>query len=95
MAKNLRAKIPASDTLVICDVRKDITSKFVEETRAAGVADIPGAAPGNVLSVDVAANAREVAEKSVSVDVLCLVPIVCYIVLALRGKIRSVLRFTL
>lgn len=62
MAKNLRAKIPASDTLVVCDVREDVTRQFVEEIRAEKSSS--GAAPGPVRCVEVAANAREVAEKS-------------------------------
>lgn len=52
MAKNLRAKIPASDTLAIRDVNKDVMQRFVEETKTAG-------------SVEIADNAREVAEKAV------------------------------
>ncbi|KAL1979284.1 hypothetical protein VTN96DRAFT_6312 [Rasamsonia emersonii] len=51
MAKNLRAKIPASDTLIIRDVNKDVMQRFVEETKTAG-------------SVEIADNPREVAEKA-------------------------------
>ncbi|KKK25188.1 3-hydroxyisobutyrate dehydrogenase [Aspergillus rambellii] len=58
MAKNLRAKIPAGDTLIIRDVNEESTARFVREAREAanstGVGD-------NVL---VAQNARELAEKS-------------------------------
>lgn len=67
MAKNLRAKIPASDTLVVCDVREDVTRQFVEEIRAEKSSS--GAAPGPVRRVEVAANAREVAEKSVCISI--------------------------
>jgi hypothetical protein len=56
MAKNLRAKIPRADTLIICDVNKDVLHKFVEEVDT----------PKRELNVRIAADAREVAEKSVS-----------------------------
>lgn len=63
MAKNLRAKIPATDTLVIRDVNEEATKRFVEEARetakSAGGAD-------DTYKVEVAGCAREVAEKSVS-----------------------------
>jgi hypothetical protein len=63
MAKNLRAKIPASDTLIIRDVNKDAMQRFVEETKTA-ISD--SSAPGNTLRIEIADNAREVAEKAVS-----------------------------
>lgn len=49
MAKNLRAKIPKSDTMVINDVNDAATQKFVEEV-------------GNVT---IAKSVREVAEQTV------------------------------
>lgn len=51
MAKNLRAKIPAEDTLFVHDVNTAATKKFLEE---------------NPQGVRVADNVREVAEKAVS-----------------------------
>jgi 3-hydroxyisobutyrate dehydrogenase len=48
MAKNLRAKIPAEDTLFVHDVNTDATKKFLEE---------------HPQGVRVASNVREVAEK--------------------------------
>jgi 3-hydroxyisobutyrate dehydrogenase-like beta-hydroxyacid dehydrogenase len=51
MAKNLRAKIPAEDTLFVHDVNTAATKKFLEE---------------HPQGVRVAANVREVAEKAVS-----------------------------
>jgi hypothetical protein len=51
MAKNLRAKIPAEDTLFIHDVNTAATKKFLEE---------------NPQGVRIAANVRELAEKAVS-----------------------------
>jgi hypothetical protein len=50
MARNLRAKLPAEDTLFIQDVHTAATKKFLEE---------------NPQEVRIADNVREVAEKSV------------------------------
>jgi 3-hydroxyisobutyrate/3-hydroxypropionate dehydrogenase len=52
MAKNLRAKLPESDTLTIFDVNATSVEKFAQE-----------ATPGGIV---IAKNPREVAEKSVS-----------------------------
>lgn len=54
MARNLRAKLPADDVLFIQDVNKQATSKFLEE---------------NPTGVRVADTVREVAEKSVSLNI--------------------------
>ncbi len=51
MAKNLRAKIPASDTLVVSDRDSQATARFVREIGA---------------GIEVASSPRMVAEKSVS-----------------------------
>jgi hypothetical protein len=51
MARNLRAKIPAEDTLFVHDVNTAATKKFLEE---------------HPEGVRVADNVREVAEKAVS-----------------------------
>lgn len=63
MAKNLRAKIPVTDTLIIRDVNEENMSRFVKEAqeiaRSSGAAD-------SVSEVLVAQTARELAEKSVS-----------------------------
>jgi hypothetical protein len=53
MARNLRAKIPAEDTLFVHDVNTTATKKFLEE---------------HFQGVRVANNVREVAEKSVCVN---------------------------
>lgn len=50
MAKNLRAKVPAEDTLFVHDVNTAATQKFLEE---------------NPTGVRVAENVREIAEKAV------------------------------
>ena len=50
MANNLRAKIPAEDTLFVHDVNTAATKKFLEE---------------HPQGVRVASNVREVAEKAV------------------------------
>lgn len=63
MAKNLRAKIPATDTLVIRDVNEDAMKRFMEEARE--TANSAGAAE-DTYKVEIAGCAREVAEKSVS-----------------------------
>jgi hypothetical protein len=52
MAKNLRAKIPAEDTLFVHDVNTAATKKFLDE---------------HPQGVRVADNVREVAEKAVCV----------------------------
>jgi 3-hydroxyisobutyrate/3-hydroxypropionate dehydrogenase len=51
MAKNLRAKIPESDTMTVFDVNSSSSEKLTKE------ADLP--------TVQVAKGPREVAEKSV------------------------------
>ncbi|KAI9827200.1 MAG: hypothetical protein M1832_005337 [Thelocarpon impressellum] len=53
MAKNLRSKMPASDTLLIHDLNGEATRRFVDEAKASG-----GAA------VEMTDSARELAEKS-------------------------------
>lgn len=63
MAKNLRAKIPATDTLVIYDRNTDATKRFAEEVCIA--ASTAGASEKGT-GIEVAAGPREVAEKSVS-----------------------------
>lgn len=50
MARNLRNKLPESDTMVIHDVNPAVTEQFVKE----------------VGRVSIAENVRELAEKSVS-----------------------------
>lgn len=51
MAKNLRAKIPEGDTLVVHDISKEATARFVEQVGT---------------GVEVLGTPREVAERSVS-----------------------------
>jgi hypothetical protein len=57
MAKNLRAKLPADDVLLIQDINKTATSKFIEEQPA---------------GVNIADTVREVAEKSVRIHLFSL-----------------------
>ena len=59
MAKNLRAKIPATDTLLIRDVNEEAAKRFVAEIQATAHSPTES-------RVEIAQNAREVAEKSVS-----------------------------
>lgn len=63
MAKNLRAKIPAADTLVIRDVNEETAARFVEEARKEAQSNGAGEDTAKVL---IAQDAREVAEQSVS-----------------------------
>ena len=63
MAKNLRAKIPAADTLVIRDVNEETAARFVEEARKDAKSNGAGEDTAKVL---IARDAREVAEQSVS-----------------------------
>ena len=51
MAKNLRAKIPAGDTMVVHDRNTEVTDKFVQEVGA---------------DIEVATTPRGVAEQCVS-----------------------------
>lgn len=55
MAKNLRAKIPASDKLIVHDVNEKAMRQFAEEATTANI--------GHVETTD---NARTLAEQSVS-----------------------------
>lgn len=55
MAKNLRAKVPAEDTLFVHDVNTAATKQFLEE---------------NTTGVRVAEHVREIAEKAVRSTIL-------------------------
>ncbi|KAF9885887.1 hypothetical protein FE257_012267 [Aspergillus nanangensis] len=61
MAKNLRAKIPATDTLMIRDVNEDASKRFVKEIQE--IARSSGSEPDS-LKVVIAENARDLAEQS-------------------------------
>ncbi|KAF3907567.1 hypothetical protein AA313_de0203339 [Arthrobotrys entomopaga] len=63
MAKNLRSKIPATDSLIVFDINKSATSKFAEESSSS-------TAPG--ASVTVAKSLEDVAR--VSDTVLTMLP---------------------
>ena len=64
MAKNLRAKIAASDTLLVSDREPGAVERFVAEL-------------GNTQGVEVVKSTKEVAERSVSLQVSSHVT--CYI----------------
>lgn len=64
MAKNLRAKIPAADTLLVRDVNDEAARRFVAE--AEENARSSGAGQGE-YQVRIATSAREIAEQSVSI----------------------------
>jgi hypothetical protein len=63
MAKNLRLKIPSSDTLVINDINVEATRRFVDEFRIAN--PVAGTLDEGV-GIEIAKSPREVAERSVS-----------------------------
>ena len=62
MAKNLRAKIKASDVLLIHDRNTEATTKFLQEV---GIASSSVGAGEKGMNIEVASSAREVAERSV------------------------------
>ena len=64
MAKNLRAKIPASDTLVIHDRNKEATANFIHEVGVAGD-DSTSNSPMGLMGIEIASSPRAVAEKAV------------------------------
>ncbi|KAJ5541081.1 hypothetical protein N7494_006157 [Penicillium frequentans] len=64
MAKNLRAKIPASDTLIIRDVNEAAAERFVTEAEDTARSSGAGA---DEYRVEIATTAREIAEKSIVV----------------------------
>ena len=55
MARNLQAKLPASDTLRVYDINSESVSRFAQETKGLG----------NGAAVTIASNVREAAEDSV------------------------------
>ena len=57
MAKNLRAKIPTTDKLVICDRDQEATSNFVREAEAGS---------SSAQEIEVVSTPRKVAEQAVS-----------------------------
>lgn len=58
MARNLLAKTPPSDKLIIRDVNEDVLHRFVEEAKIVK--------NSNAASrIEIASSVREVAEKSV------------------------------
>ncbi|KAJ5239052.1 hypothetical protein N7468_003671 [Penicillium chermesinum] len=61
MAKNLRAKIPAADTLLVRDVNEEAAKRFVAE--AEEIARSLGVGTGE-YQVKIASSAREIAEQS-------------------------------
>lgn len=75
MAKNLRAKIPASDTLIVRDINQDTAKRFAEEAKADAKAQ--GAKEGS-YTVEIADSARQIADKSVSVLFFVFVLYVMY-----------------
>lgn len=55
MARNLQAKLPASDTLRVYDINAEMVKKFEQETKGLG----------NGAAVAIASDVRDAAENSV------------------------------
>ena len=64
MAKNLRAKIPASDTLIIHDRNKEATTDFISEVGIARDNPTSNNEMG-LMGIEIASSPRAVAEKAV------------------------------
>ena len=64
MAKNLRAKIPASDTLIIHDRNKEATTSFMQEVGIAKDSSTSNNEMG-LMGIEVASSPRAIAEKAV------------------------------
>jgi len=63
MAKKLRENMPSSHTLIILEVNSKLMNQFIEETKTE--AEARGNSTDSI-QVEIAHNAREVAERSVS-----------------------------
>ncbi len=64
MARNLQAKLPSSDTLLVYDINADSVERFANDTKALS----------SGAKVQTAANAREAAEDSVSLKKYLIFP---------------------
>lgn len=62
MAQKLRRNMPQSHTLLISDVNTQVLSRFVRDLQ-----NVAGHAESGSMEVHIAENAREVAERSVSI----------------------------
>ena len=62
MATNLRAKIPAEDTLIVHDVNEAATKRFQEEV---GIAAKAAGAPGKGTGIQIATSLQDLAVRSV------------------------------
>ncbi len=71
MAKNLRAKVPETDSMIIFDTNAAATKRFAEEV---GIAASGVGAAGKGPGIHIASSPREVAESSVQESVLILIP---------------------
>ena len=65
MARNLQAKLPSSDTIRVFDINAESVQRFANETKALG----------NGAAVKIAANVREAAEDSVSLQEISFIRI--------------------
>ena len=64
MAKNLRSKIPASDSLIVHDRNKDATANFLQEV---GISkdNATSSSEMGLMGIEIANTPRAVAEKAV------------------------------
>ena len=60
MARNLQAKLPATDTLRVYDINTEMAQKFAHETKGVG----------NGAAVTIAKDVRDAAEDSVCASVV-------------------------
>ena len=65
MAKNLRAKIPAGDTLLVHDRDENAVAQFVKEI---GIAAAGTGTSDKGMGIEIMSSPRDVAERSVSKD---------------------------
>ena len=72
MAKNLRAKIPASDSLIIYDRNKDATANFIQEVGIARENSTSNNEMG-LMGIEIATSPRAVAEKAVGFLYLAII----------------------
>ena len=63
MAKNLRAKIPTGDTLLVHDRDEQVVAQFVKEI---GIAAAGTGTSDKGMGIEIIKSPREVAERSVS-----------------------------
>ena len=77
MAKNLRSKIPASDSLIVHDRNKDATASFIQEVGIAKDSANSNSEMG-LMGIEIASSPRAVAEKAVRYLLLIVTQLLPY-----------------